>query len=272
MKADLRRLRRYERSTSFSFVSLFGPYLRREAVLSSRIEGTQTTLGDVYAAEAEQLRLVTSPDVQEVVNYVDAARYGPERLRTLPLSLRFLRELHERLMARGVRGHGSRGEFRTHQNFIGGTGEANATYVPPPLTHMHECLDDFERFMHERPLPPLIQAAEDSRTAAVAAGNCKRGRPRRCALLESAHDHWPRSRAPQRDPSHGAGNDPVARGGRDPARDHGPSPRHGLQSRRDLRPTASIGRTYGVPVFDRAVLSDSEPPTHFSAAALTASS
>jgi cell filamentation protein, protein adenylyltransferase len=102
---------------------------------------------------------VTSPDVQEVVNYVDAAQHGLERLQTLPLSLRFLRELHERLMAHGVRGHGSRGEFRTYQNFIGGTGEANATYVPPPLTHMHECLDDFERFMHERPLPPLIQAA-----------------------------------------------------------------------------------------------------------------
>jgi Fic family protein len=113
----------------------------------------------VYAAEAEQLRLVTSPDVQEVVNYLDAAQYGLERLQTLPLSLRFLRELHERLMAHGVRGHGARGEFRTYQNFIGGTSEANATYVPPPMTHLHICLDDFERFMHERPLPPLVQAA-----------------------------------------------------------------------------------------------------------------
>lgn len=138
---------------------LIGPYLRREAVLSSRIEGTQTTLSDVYAAEAEQLRLVTSPDVQEVVNYLDAAQYGLERLATLPLSLRFLRELHERLMAHGVRGHGPRGEFRTYQNFIGGTTEANATYVPPPISSMQQCLDDFEEFMHERPLPPLIQAA-----------------------------------------------------------------------------------------------------------------
>lgn len=138
---------------------LKGPYLRREAVLSSRIEGTQTTLSDVYAAEAEQLRLVTSPDVQEVVNYLDAAQYGLERLATLPLSLRLLKELHERLMAHGVRGHGPPGEFRTYQNFIGGTSEANATYVPPPVLGMADCLDDFETFLHERPFPPLIQAA-----------------------------------------------------------------------------------------------------------------
>lgn len=138
---------------------LIGPYLRREAVLSSRIEGTQTTLSDVYAAEAEQLRLVTSPDVQEVVNYLDAAQYGLERLATLPLSLRFLKELHERLMAQGVRGHGPAGEFRTYQNFIGGTTETNASYVPPPVMRMSECLDDFETYLHERPLPPLVQAA-----------------------------------------------------------------------------------------------------------------
>lgn len=138
---------------------LIGPYLRREAVLSSRIEGTQTTLSDVYAAEAEQLRLVTSPDVQEVVNYVDAAQYGLKRLATLPLSLRFLRELHERLMSHGVRGHGAPGEFRTYQNFIGGSNETNSTYVPPPVLQMQDCLDDFEHYMHERPLPPLLHAA-----------------------------------------------------------------------------------------------------------------
>ena len=138
---------------------LIGPYLRREAVLSSRIEGTQTTLSDVYAAEAEQLRLIRSPDVQEVVNYLAAAQHGLERLATLPLSLRFLRELHERLMAHGVRGSGPAGEFRSYQNFIGGTTEANATYVPPPVLRLNDCLDDFESFMHERPLPPLIQAA-----------------------------------------------------------------------------------------------------------------
>jgi Fic family protein len=138
---------------------LIGPYLRREAVLSSRIEGTQTTLSDVYAAEAEQLRLVESPDVQEVVNYLDAAQHGLERLATLPLSLRFLKELHERLMAHGVRGHGPPGEFRTYQNFVGGTNEANSTYVPPPVSQMTDCLDDFEKFLHERPSPPLVQAA-----------------------------------------------------------------------------------------------------------------
>jgi Fic family protein len=102
---------------------------------------------------------VTSPDVQEVVNYLDAAQYGLERLATLPLSLRFLKELHERLMAHGVRGHGPAGDFRTYQNFIGGTAEENATYVPPPVMRMNECLDDFETYLHERPLPPLVQAA-----------------------------------------------------------------------------------------------------------------
>jgi Fic family protein len=128
-------------------------------VLSSRIEGTQTTLSDLYAAEAEQLQLVTSPDVREVANYVEAYEHGLERLATLPLSLRLIRELHERLM-RGVRGAGKQpGEFRSYQNFVGGTTEADATYVPPPVPQMHECLDDVERFLHDRSLRPLIQAA-----------------------------------------------------------------------------------------------------------------
>jgi Fic family protein len=138
---------------------LVAPALRREAVLSSRIEGTQTTLAELYAAEAEQLQLVTSPDVQEVSNYVEAYQHGLERLAAIPLSLRLIRELHERLM-RGVRGAGKQpGEFRSYQNFVGGATEADATYVPPPVPRMHECLDDFERFLHDRSLRPLVQAA-----------------------------------------------------------------------------------------------------------------
>ena len=138
---------------------LIGPSLRREAVLSSRIEGTETTLSELYAAEAEQLQLVSAPDVREVTNYVEAYTHGLARLSTLPLSLRLIRELHEHLMT-GVRGAGRQpGEFRTYQNFIGGTSEADATYVPPPVPEMRDSLDDFERFLHDRSLRPLVQAA-----------------------------------------------------------------------------------------------------------------
>lgn len=137
---------------------IIGPYLRREAVLSSRIEGTQATLADVYASEV-QLRIEFPPDVLEVLNYVDAYRYGLGRLETLPLSLRLIRELHERLMT-GVRGHGRHpGEFRRYQNFVGGITEADATYVPPPPVELSGCLDDFEHFLNERSLRPLIQMA-----------------------------------------------------------------------------------------------------------------
>ena len=137
---------------------LIGPYLRREAVLSSRIEGTQTTLSDVYASEA-QLQLELPGDVQEVLNYLLAYRFGLERLATLPLSLRLFREIHEKLMT-GVRGSDRRpGEFRTFQNFIGGTTEADAAYVPPPPLEMKGCLHDLELFVNERAMPPLVQMA-----------------------------------------------------------------------------------------------------------------
>ena len=138
---------------------LIGPYLRREAVLSSRIEGTQTTLSDIYASEA-QLELPIAGDVREVLNYMDAYRYGLQRLETLPLSLRLIRELHQRLL-RGVRGAAKQpGEFRRYQNFIGGSSEENATYVPPPPNELGACLGDLERFAHERgSMRPLVQMA-----------------------------------------------------------------------------------------------------------------
>ena len=138
---------------------LIQPYLRREAVLSSRIEGTVTSLSDIYAFEAEQLALIAAPDVHEVRNYVLAYEYGLERLESLPLSRRFIRELHERLMA-GVRGGDlQRGEFRSYQNWIGGATSRDAVYVPPPPRQMLERLNDFEQFIHERGLRPLVQAA-----------------------------------------------------------------------------------------------------------------
>jgi Fic family protein len=140
---------------------LIQPFVRREAVLSSCIEGARASLFDLYAYEVVQLALFESPsDVQEVYNYVQALEYGLERLQTLPLSLRLIRELHTRLMA-GVRGkHQKPGEFRRNQNWIGPPGCTldTATFVPPPPAEMQEALDDFEEFLHTlSSLPPLVR-------------------------------------------------------------------------------------------------------------------
>ncbi len=141
---------------------LIAPYVRREAVLSSRIEGTRATLGDLLADEAGQTPDVPRDDVREVRNYVNALDYGIERLQTLPLSLRLVRELHERLM-QGVRGdRATPGEFRRSQNWIGphGSTPANAPYVPPPPQEMHSALAAWEVFMHSTgELPDLIHCA-----------------------------------------------------------------------------------------------------------------
>lgn len=136
---------------------LIAPYLRREAVLSSRIEGTQTTMSDLFAAELGQMELVQSSDVGEVENYVLAHEHGLQS--PLPLSLRLIREMH-RILMRGVRGQERHpGEFRTYQNYIGGASGADATYVGPPVPEMRKLLDDFELFLHESTLRPLVQAA-----------------------------------------------------------------------------------------------------------------
>jgi Fic family protein len=136
---------------------LIAPYLLREAVLSSRIEGTQTTMSDLYASELDQMELVRAPDVREVQNYVTAYQLGLAS--ELPLSLRLIRELHRELMT-GVRGQERHpGQFRSYQNYVGGTSAADATYVGPPPGEMERCLDDFERFIHEDSLLPLVQAA-----------------------------------------------------------------------------------------------------------------
>ena len=140
---------------------LMRPFIRREAVLSSRIEGTQATLGELLAAEVGAVVERSPDDLLEVANYVAALEYGMERLRTLPLSLRLIRELHEKLL-QGVRGrHTTPGEFRRSQNWIGipGCTLSNAAYVPPPPHEMMVCLGEWEKFLHDSSLPPLIQMA-----------------------------------------------------------------------------------------------------------------
>ena len=135
-------------------------YVRKEAVLSSQIEGTQSTLSDLLRFEAEAQAGQPIDDIREVSNYVDAMMYGLERLRDLPLSLRLIREMHGRLLQSGRGGTKSPGEFRRSQNWIGGTRPGNALFVPPPVNELGPCLDALERFMHEDAsrLPALIKA------------------------------------------------------------------------------------------------------------------
>lgn len=135
-------------------------YVRKEAVLSSQIEGTQSTLSDLLRFETEAQAGQPIDDIREVSNYVDAMMYGLERLEDLPLSLRLIREMHERLLQSGRGGTKSPGEFRRSQNWIGGTRPGNALFVPPPITELDACLDGLERFMHEEGsrLPALIKA------------------------------------------------------------------------------------------------------------------
>jgi Fic family protein len=126
-------------------------YVRHEAVLSSQIEGTQSTLEDVLSYEANATHNHAPKDVEEVVNYVRAMNHGLQRLETLPLSLRLLREIHGKLMQRTRGGEKSPGEFRTSQNWIGGAGSnlTTAAFVPPPPTELSTSLGDFEKFLHE---------------------------------------------------------------------------------------------------------------------------
>ncbi len=140
---------------------LIRPFVRKEAVLSSRIEGTQATLGELLAAEAGVAVERSPADLREVGNYVAALEYALERLDALPMSLRLVREMHEYLM-RGVRGDtATPGEFKRSQNWIGPPGCTlnDATYVPPPPSELMACLDAWERFLHDDALPPLMHAA-----------------------------------------------------------------------------------------------------------------
>jgi Fic family protein len=138
------------------------PFLNREAVLSSRIEGTEASATDLALFHAAGAPESNDSDVREVSNYVTALRYGLKRLDELPLSLRFLREVHSKLMTDVRGGDRNPGEFRHVQNWIGPAGSRidSATYVPPPVHEMHGALDQFERYLHDRsPMPVLLRAA-----------------------------------------------------------------------------------------------------------------
>jgi Fic family protein len=137
-------------------------YVRKEAVLSSQIEGTQSSLSDLLLFEAEQLPGVPLDDVIEVSSYVAAMEHGLARIREgFPLSNRLIREIHGVLLRRG-RGSGKRpGEFRRSQNWIGGTRPGNAAFVPPPPDVVAECMGALERWLHDEPVrtPTLVKAA-----------------------------------------------------------------------------------------------------------------
>lgn len=137
-------------------------YVRKEAVLSSQIEGTQSSLQDVLAAEARILSPERPSDVREVINYVNAMNHGLERLAELPVSVRLIREIHARLLE-GVRGSRlTPGELRRSQNWIGPGGCTlnEATFVPPPPDVVPEALSDLERFLHQQDdLPLLVKVA-----------------------------------------------------------------------------------------------------------------
>jgi len=136
-------------------------YVRKEAVLSSQIEGTQSSLSDLLLFETDQVPGVPIDDVTEVSCYAAALTYGLERMKELPLSLRLIREIHARLMNNARGGTKMPGEFRTSQNWIGGTRPGNARFVPPPPDRLMPALDAFEKFLHDDKikLPALIKAA-----------------------------------------------------------------------------------------------------------------
>lgn len=137
-------------------------YVRKEAVLSSMIEGTQSSLSDLLLFELDEQPGVSLDDVREVSNYVAALDQGLSRIRGgFPLSLRLIREIHERLLAGGRGADKQPGAFRRSQNWIGGTRPGNATFVPPPPERVMECMGALELFLHDQPetTPPLLKAA-----------------------------------------------------------------------------------------------------------------
>jgi len=134
-------------------------YVRKEALLSSQIEGTQSSFSDLMLFEHNQKPDVSIEDVEAVSHYVKAMHHGLERLKDdFPLSLRLLKEIHGMLLSGGRGASQTPGEFRRSQNWIGGTRPGNALFVPPPVDHLSECLSDFERFLHDDSLPVLIKA------------------------------------------------------------------------------------------------------------------
>jgi len=137
-------------------------YVRKEAVLSSMIEGTQSSISDLLIYELDQEPGVPLDDVREVSNYVAALQHGLDRLAGgFPISLRLLKEIHAVLLAKGRGSDQTPGEFRRTQNWIGGTRPGNAAYVPPPADQVLECMGKLELFLHDQPepVPVLLKAA-----------------------------------------------------------------------------------------------------------------
>jgi Fic family protein len=137
-------------------------YVRKEALLSSQIEGTQSSLSDLLLFESKEMPGVPIDDVEEVSHYVAAMDHGLERMRGgFPMSLRLIRELHKIMLSTGRGSDKAPGEFRTTQNWIGGSRPGNATFVPPPPNRVMECMGLLEKFLHDDPVktPLLIKAA-----------------------------------------------------------------------------------------------------------------
>jgi len=135
-------------------------YVRKEALLSSQIEGTQASLEDVFEVESG-VKTENINDVEEVINYIKSLNYGIQRLEEFPMSLRFIKEIHKILMT-GVRGqHKTPGEFRESQNWIGGSGGNinNAVFIPPSVQDMKDAMSDFEKYMHNNKMADLIDCA-----------------------------------------------------------------------------------------------------------------
>jgi len=131
-------------------------YIRKEATLSSQVEGTQATFADVLKAEAKVEDLEIHKDVDEILNYIKAMNYGLDRLKSFPLSLRLIKEIHK-ILLEGVRGEGREpGEFRKSQNWIGGTTIQKASFVPAPPQEIMTLLDNFEKFLHDKSLMPVL--------------------------------------------------------------------------------------------------------------------
>jgi len=138
-------------------------YIRKEAVLSSQIEGTQSSFSDLLLHEEDLAPSVPLEDVQEVSNYVAAMSHGLKRLRedNFPLSLRLIREMHRVLLAKGRGSDKTPGKFRRTQNWLGGTRPGNARFVPPPPDRVADCMGNLEKFLHDQPrrTPVLLKAA-----------------------------------------------------------------------------------------------------------------
>jgi len=131
-------------------------YIRKEATLSSQVEGTQATFADVLNAEAKIEDLEIRKDVDEILNYIDAMNYGLKRLKTFPLSLRLIKEIHK-ILLRGVRGeYKEPGEFKKSQNWVGGTTIERASFVPCPPQEVMSALYNMEKFLHNNSRFPVL--------------------------------------------------------------------------------------------------------------------